>query len=108
VIELIGWGSSFILLLTLMRQVYTQWRTRAIAGVSKWLFMGQLAASSGYVVYSLLLHNWVYVSSNIAILVTALVGEATYLRNRRLAARDPAGAAPTATSTPALRPHSSS
>jgi hypothetical protein len=40
VIELIGWGSSFILLLTLMRQVYTQWRTRATAGVSKWLFLG--------------------------------------------------------------------
>ena len=103
-IELIGWGSSFILLLTLMRQVYTQWRTRAAAGVSKWLFVGQLAASSGYVVYSLLLHNWVYVSSNIAILATALVGEVIYLRNRRLAARESADARPAATSTAASRP----
>ncbi len=85
--ELIGWGSSLILLLTLMRQVYTQWRTHATAGVSKWLFIGQVAASVGYVVYSYMLHNWVYVSSNIAILATALVGEGIYLRNRMQSAR---------------------
>jgi MtN3 and saliva related transmembrane protein len=83
-IELIGWASSAILLLTLMRQVYTQWKTRSTAGVSKWLFIGQLAASVGYTIYSFLLHNWVFLSSNIAILATALVGEALYLRNRRL------------------------
>jgi uncharacterized protein with PQ loop repeat len=84
-IELIGWGSSLILLSTLMRQVYTQWRSRATAGVSKWLFIGQCTASVGYTVYSFVLHNWVYVSSNIAILVTAVVGEGLYLRNRRTA-----------------------
>ncbi|MDP9012386.1 MAG: hypothetical protein M3O41_06970 [Pseudomonadota bacterium] len=66
-----------------MRQVYTQWRTGATAGVSKWLFIGQLAASTGFILYSYLLHNWVYVSSNIAILATALVGEGIYLRNRK-------------------------
>ena len=71
-VEWIGWGSSIILLMTLVRQVYTQWRTRATAGVSKWLFIGQLAASAGYILYSYLLHNWVYVSSNIAIPATAL------------------------------------
>lgn len=54
-VELIGWGSSLVLLLTLVRQVYTQWRTRATAGVSKWLFIGQVAASTGYVIYSSLL-----------------------------------------------------
>ncbi len=87
-IELIGWASSLILLLTLLRQVYTQWRTRAITGVSKWLFVGQLLASTGYVVYSYLLHNWVYVCSNVAILVTALVGEGIYLRNRKSGSRE--------------------
>jgi hypothetical protein len=29
-----------------------------------------------------LLHNWVFVSSNIAILLTALVGQAIYIRNK--------------------------
>ena len=90
-IELLGWGSSIILLATLVRQVYTQWRSRATAGLSKWLFIGQCAASVGYAVYSFLLHNWVYVSSNIAILVTAIVGECIYLRNRRATSRHSCG-----------------
>jgi len=85
--DILGWGSSLILLATLMRQVYTQWRTRATEGLSKWLFIGQCTASTGYIVYSFLLHNWVYVSSNVAILLTALVGEGLFIRNRRHAAR---------------------
>jgi MtN3 and saliva related transmembrane protein len=89
--DLLGWGSSFILLATLMRQVYTQWRTRATAGLSKWLFLGQCTASVGYIIYSYLLHNWVYVSSNVAILLTAIVGESLFLYNRRRA-RDPGSA----------------
>ena len=74
--DLLGWISSFILLLTLIRQVYVQWKSESVAGVSKWLFVGQLAASTGYTIYSFLLHNWVYVCSNIAILLTALLGGA--------------------------------
>jgi MtN3 and saliva related transmembrane protein len=84
--DLIGWGSSVILLTTLARQVYTQWKSKATQGVSRWLFIGQLTASTGYTIYSVLLHNWVFMASNIALLVTALVGEALYLRNRRLQA----------------------
>ncbi len=84
-VDVLGWVSSFILLLTLTRQVYVQWKTESVAGVSKWLFVGQLAASTGYTIYSFLLHNWVYVCSNIAILLTAVLGEGLYLRNRRAA-----------------------
>jgi len=86
-VDVLGWISSLILLLTLIRQVYVQWKSKSVAGVSKWLFLGQLAASTGYTIYSLLLHNWVFVSSNIAILLTAVVGEGLYLRNRRVAER---------------------
>jgi uncharacterized protein with PQ loop repeat len=86
-VELLGWVSSFILLLTLIRQVQTQWRTGAIAGLSKWLFVGQITASTGYTIYSFLLHNWVYFSSNVAILLTAFIGEGVYIRNRRAARR---------------------
>src|SRR5580704_7368956 len=84
-IDLIGWTSSVILLATIGRQVYTQWKTRATAGVSKWLFIGQLTASTGYTIYSVLLHNWVFMTSNIALLCTAVVGEALFLKNRRAA-----------------------
>lgn len=82
-VDLIGWASSFILLLTIGRQVHTQSKTGATGGVSKWLFIGQFAASTGYVVYSYLLHNWVFLCSNLALLITAIIGEALYAHNRR-------------------------
>ena len=81
--DLIGWASSAILLATLARQVFTQWRERSTAGVSHWLFIGQLAASTGFLIYSWLLKNWVFVVTNAALLITALVGQVIYRRNAR-------------------------
>jgi uncharacterized protein with PQ loop repeat len=84
-IEAIGWTSTALLLATLIRQVYTQWKKRATTGVSKWLFIGQIAASVGFTAYSLLLHNFVFVASNAAILIVAIIGESLYIHNRRVA-----------------------
>jgi MtN3 and saliva related transmembrane protein len=81
--ELLGWTSSAILLATITRQVYTQWKTKSTAGVSRWLFIGQLTASMGFTIYSVLLHNWVFVASNVALLVTAIIGQVIYKRNTR-------------------------
>jgi MtN3 and saliva related transmembrane protein len=90
VIDLIGWASSVVLLATILRQVYTQWKTRTTQGVSKWLFIGQLTASAGYTAYSILLHNWIFMASNIALLCTAVVGQALLIRNRRFKPPDSA------------------
>ena len=81
--DLIGWTAAAILLLTLTRQVYTQWRDRTSRGVSRWLFIGQCAASAIFILYSWLLQNWVFVVTNALLLITAVVGEVIYLRNRR-------------------------
>ena len=81
--DLIGWSSSGILLATLARQVYKQWRERSTQGISHWLFTGQLAASTGFVVYSYLVDNWVFVFTNAAILLTAVAGQMIYRRNAR-------------------------
>ncbi len=81
--EVIGWLSSAVLLATIGRQVYSQWKTKATGGVSKWLFVGQISASAGYTVYSFLLHNWVFLFSNIAMIITAVAGELVFLSNRR-------------------------
>jgi uncharacterized protein with PQ loop repeat len=81
--EWIGWASSAILLATLVRQVYSQWRQRSVAGVSSWLFIGQLTASTGFLIYSFLVDNWVFVFTNAALLLTALVGQGIYRRNVR-------------------------
>ena len=82
--QLIGWTAATILLLTLARQVYSQWRDRTSKGVSRWLFVGQCAASAGFIAYSWLLQNWVFVVTNVLILATAVLGEIVYLRNRRM------------------------
>jgi len=80
--ELIGWASSAVLLATIGRQVYSQWKSKATSGLSKWLFIGQISASAGYMAYSVLLHNWVFLFSNAALLITAIAGEMIYLSNK--------------------------
>jgi MtN3 and saliva related transmembrane protein len=81
--ELIGWFAALILLLTVGRQVFTQWRNRTSAGLSRWLFVGQLAASTGFIVYSWLLGNWVFVATNVLMLATAGIGQWLYVQNKR-------------------------
>ncbi len=83
--ELIGWASAATLFATIARQVYTQWRTRSVAGVSRWLFVGQLAASSGFFVYSLLLGNWVFAATNTLMVAAAVIGAWVDRMNRRRA-----------------------
>lgn len=82
--DVIGWFSAAVLAATILRQVYTQWKSRSTGGVSKWLFIGQISASIGFTVYSWLVGNWVFVCTNFFMALTAIAGEAIYLRNRRL------------------------
>ena len=81
--DIVGWASALILILTISRQVYKQWRSRSTAGVSSWLFIGQLAASTGFVIYSYLVENWVFVATNAFMLLTAVAGQVIYRGNRR-------------------------
>jgi uncharacterized protein with PQ loop repeat len=81
--EILGWASSMVLLATLLRQVYRQYRERSTQGVSSWLFIGQLTASTGFLIYSYLLKNWVFVFTNAALLLTAIIGQMIYQRNAR-------------------------
>ncbi|WP_462115794.1 hypothetical protein [Lysobacter xanthus] len=84
----IGWIASAILIATLGRQVFTQWRERTTDGVSRWLFIGQMAASVGFVIYSWMLGNHVFVFTNAVLLLTGVVGQLIFRRNRRLAERE--------------------
>jgi uncharacterized protein with PQ loop repeat len=74
VTEAIGWISSVILLVTIAKQVHKQWHDGTSEGVSRWLFVGQLAASAGFTVYSWLIHNWVFVATNALMVGNGLVG----------------------------------
>ena len=73
--DLTGWIASAILIATLSRQIYIQWRSEDPSGVSTWLFAGQTVASLGFIVYSWMLHNWVFIVTNSLILLTAVIGQ---------------------------------
>jgi uncharacterized protein with PQ loop repeat len=72
--EVLGWLSSAILVATLFAQVRKQWRDHTSKGVSRWLFIGQLAASTGFLVYSVLIENWVFTVTNSLTAVAAVLG----------------------------------
>lgn len=80
--EITGWASSVILLATLVAQVVKQWRSPSAEGVSWWLFVGQIAASVGFLVYSALIGNYVFIVTNTLILITSITGQVIFLTKR--------------------------
>ncbi len=66
------------MLLTLIKQVYKQWKDGETEGVSKWLFIGQLFASVGFTVYSYLVENWVFMVTNGLLTINNIVGISLY------------------------------
>lgn len=85
--EGVGWASSLILVMTIGKQVHRQWTSGTSEGVSKWLFLGQLAASAGFLVYSVHVGNWVFVVTNGVLLIAAMMGLGILLVHRRREAR---------------------
>ena len=94
-IEIIGWVSSVILVVTIAKQIHKQWSDHTSAGVSTWLFVGQLAASVGFTIYSLLVRNWVFAVTNGIMILNGLLGYAITVRHK---SRRGAGASSGATS----------
>jgi uncharacterized protein with PQ loop repeat len=79
----VGWAAATILLLTIGRQVWTQWKSGSSRGVSKWLFVGQTAASIGFVIYSFAQGDAVFLVTNSLMLLAAILGEVIFWHNRR-------------------------
>jgi MtN3 and saliva related transmembrane protein len=81
--DLIGWSSSLVLLLTISVQIRRQWRARRTESVSPWLFIGQLTANCGFIVYSAMLGSWVFIVTNAALACASLTGWIVLLVHRR-------------------------
>lgn len=79
--DLIGWTASLVLLATLVRQIIKQAKNPSNEAVSTWLFLGQATASGLFVVYSVMVGNWVFIVTNSCLLLTALVGQ--WISHRR-------------------------
>lgn len=80
--EYIGWLSSIILSITLIYQVYNQWRAEQSEGVSLWLFIGQLLANLGFVIYSYSSQNWIFLCTNSLLVLTNIVGFLITLKHK--------------------------
>ena len=80
--DVIGWASSFILLITIAVQVRRQWQSGSNKGVSKWLFIGQLAASVGFLIFSILTGSLVFAITNGMLTLGNLCGIIIYFKNR--------------------------
>jgi MtN3 and saliva related transmembrane protein len=72
--DILGWISSSILVITLFVQVRKQWHDDTSKGVSPWLFIGQLSASLGFLLYSIAIENWVFIVTNTLTGIAALLG----------------------------------
>lgn len=81
--ELLGWTASAILLVTIVIQVGKQWRDHTSRGVSVWLYVGQLLASTGFLVYSASVGDLVFVVTNALMLGANVMGLVIFARNRR-------------------------
>ena len=86
-VEIIGWASSFILLATLVKQVHKQWRDGTSDGISKFLFIGQLAASTGFTIYSYLVGSWVFMVTNGLLTANNMIGICFYFYFRKKSGR---------------------
>lgn len=87
-VEVLGWVSSLILVLTIAKQVYKQWKEGSSEGVSKWLFVGQMSASLGFTIYSWMVRNWVFVATNAVMLLNGLIGFLIVMHHRRREQRE--------------------
>lgn len=91
--EAVGWTAALLLLATMVRQVWSQWASGAVGGISHWLFIGQVAASVAFTVYSMLVGNLVFVFTNSLLTINAVVGLCIDRRNRRRQSQGDAAAA---------------
>jgi uncharacterized protein with PQ loop repeat len=79
----VGWASSVVLVLTLAYQVRRQWRSEDNGGVSRFLYVGQASASTGFLVYSIAVGDVVFAATNVLLLCAAFLGLGIHVRNAR-------------------------
>lgn len=81
-IEALGWISSLIIIVTMGKQIYKQWQEGASRGVSKWLYIGRLTAAAGFLIYSILIWNTVFLVVNAVMVLNGALGLGIVLYHR--------------------------
>ena len=81
--DIVGWVAVSILFATLSAQAWKEWRDRVKTGITPLFFVGQVAASIAFIIYSAMLGNVVFIVGNSLVLAVAVAGGAILLWNRR-------------------------
>ena len=81
--QIVGWVASVILLVTVAGQIYRQWAAGTSKGVSRWLFVGQIAASAGFAWYSVMIGERIFIATNLLMLLASVTGLVIVLYHRR-------------------------
>lgn len=81
--QAIGWTASAVLVVMIVTQIVRQWRQGTSKGVSRWLFVCQLVASGLFVVYSVLVHDVIFIVTNALMAVAAVAGLGLLVWHRR-------------------------
>lgn len=83
----LGWGSALILLATILYQVAAHVSAGSNGGVSRWLYIGQLLASTGFLIYSISIESWVFAVTNMLLINAAALGIVVHIGHARRAAK---------------------
>lgn len=78
----VGWAAVAVLFATMSGQAWKEWRDRVKHGMSKWFFVGQVTASTLFLIYSVLVDNRVFVVGNALVLAASIAGGAILMWNR--------------------------
>jgi len=87
--QVVGWAAGVVLLLTIGAQTFKQWRCRSNDGVSPLLFIGQIVASTGFLIYAVVQRDPVFVATNALMLLSAVTGLVIMWRNDRERSEEP-------------------
>lgn len=80
--QIVGWAAVAVLFLTMSGQAWKQWRDRVKHGIGKYFFVGQIASSVLFLVYSALVGDRVFVVGNSLVLAAAITGGTILWWNR--------------------------
>lgn len=78
----VGWAAVLVLFATMSGQAWKQWRDRVKHGISKLFFVGQVASSLLFLLYSVMVGDHVFVVGNTLVLAAAIAGGTILWWNR--------------------------
>ncbi|MEP6942180.1 MAG: hypothetical protein ABI981_04555 [Betaproteobacteria bacterium] len=90
-VNAVGWCSVLLLFTTMAGQAWKQWSEHTTKGIGRWFFVGQIAASIGFICYSALQGDAVFVAGNSLVLLAAVSGGGILWWNRTHRAAPGAG-----------------